>query len=158
MTQEVEEKRLAEEAKAKMSLADSGGVDEAAVAKMRELVAAGNPKKAADRLRKLDVEGGVPARMRVLLQARVPGCCPLNTGLRLGREWAPAGLPCVWQHSKPLEVSALSGQRSHAFSVGQTFTAQTAAACLGFRPPRLILLACNITSRQATKFPCEVVH
>jgi len=66
--QEVEEKRLAEEAKAKMSLADSGGVDEAAVAKVRELVAAGNPKKTADRVRKLDVEGGVPARMRVLLQ------------------------------------------------------------------------------------------
>ena len=51
-----------------MSLADSGGVDEAAVAKVRELVAAGNPKKTADRVRKLDVEGGVPARMRVLLQ------------------------------------------------------------------------------------------
>ena len=66
----MEEKRLAEEAKAKMSLAESGGVDEAAVVKMRELVAAGNPKKAADRLRKLDVEGGVPARMRVLLQVR----------------------------------------------------------------------------------------
>ena len=72
--QDVEEKRLAEEAKAKMSLADSGGVDEAAVAKVRELVAAGNPKKTADRVRKLDVEGGVPARMRVLLQVRETHC------------------------------------------------------------------------------------
>lgn len=66
--QAAEEIRLAEELKAKMSLAESGGVDEAAVALIRKLVAAGNPKKAADKLRKLDVEGGAPARMRVFYQ------------------------------------------------------------------------------------------
>lgn len=68
----MEEKRLAEELKAKLTLAESGGVDEAAVTKMRALIAAGNPKKAADKLRKLDVEGGAPARMRVFYQVRVP--------------------------------------------------------------------------------------
>ena len=67
----MEEKRLAEELKAKLSLAESGGVDEAAVAKMRTLIAAGNPKKTADKLRKLDVEGGAPARMRVFYQVRI---------------------------------------------------------------------------------------